>query len=185
MGHYEVLGVTPDASMGEIRANYLALARSAHPDVQRDAAARKAAEGGMRAINAAWAVLSDVDERSTYDRERMRRARPQQTKATFTATAAAEEAFQPFDDNDFANNDDVPFDERDDRPITPARLPGWLVMAPPTLLIGGLGGVVFGSMVGIVALVDLGLFSMLGAGMLFLIAPLVALGASRRSDRSP
>ncbi len=180
MGHYEVLGVTPDASMGEIRASYLALARSAHPDVQREAAARAEAEQTMRTINAAWAVLSDVDERSAYDRERMRRARDQPPKRTFTATAAAEEAFQPFDDSD-----DPPFDERDDRPITPARLPGWLVMAPPTLLIGGLGAVVVGSMVGIVAVVDLGLFSMLAAGMLFLIAPLVALGASRRSDRSP
>lgn len=180
VGHYELLKVTPDASMGEIRASYLALARSVHPDVQTDAAARVQAEEKMRNLNAAFAVLSDVDERSVYDRERMRRDRPSATRPSFTASAAAEDAFRPFDDSE-----DMPFDERDDHPITAARLPGWLVMAPPTLLVGGLGSVVFGSMVGIVTVVDLGLFSMLAAGMLFLIAPLVALGASRRSDRSP
>ncbi len=180
MGHYEVLGVTPDASMDEIRASYLTLARSAHPDVQRDAAARERAEDTMRTINAAWAVLSDVDERSHYDRQRLREERPTSTGRTFTASAVAEEAFRPFDASDEGS-----FDERDDRPITPARLPGWLVMAPPTLLVGGLGVLILGSMIGIVALVDLGLVSMLVAGLLFLTAPLVALGASRRSDRSP
>lgn len=180
MGHYEVLGVTPDASMDEIRASYLALARSAHPDVQSDPAARDQAEETMRTINAAWAILSDVDERSYYDRQRMRQNRPTPKGPTFTASAVAEEAFHPFDESD-----DLAFDERDDRPITPARLPGWLVMAPPSLLVGGLGSVILGSMIGIVTLVDLGLFSMLAAGLLFLIAPIVALGASRLSDRSP
>jgi preprotein translocase subunit Sec63 len=141
MGHYEVLGVTPDASMDEIRARYLALARSAHPDVQSNAEAREGAEDAMRTINAAWAALSDSDEPS--------------------------------------------FDERDDRPITSTRLPGWLVMAPPGLLISGFGSVVLGSMGGIAILVEVGIFSMVAAGLFFLLAPIVALGASRRSDRRP
>ena len=166
--------------MDEIRAHYLALARSAHPDVQSNAKAREGAEEAMRTINAAWAVLGDVDERSAYDRERMRRPRPHMTRPTFTAPPVAEEGFRPFDDSD-----EPSFDERDDRPITPARLPGWLVMAPPTLLVGGFGSVVVGSMVGIGMLVALGLFSMLAAGLLFLMAPLVALGVSRRSDHHP
>jgi curved DNA-binding protein CbpA len=180
VGHYEVLGVTPNASMEEIRANYLAHVRSTHPDVQTNAEEREGAEDAMRTINAAWAVLSDVNERSVYDRERMRRARPPATGPTFAAPPVTEEVFRPFDDSDGPS-----FDERDDRPITPARLPGWLVMAPSALLLSGFGSMVFGSMVGIGTFVDFGLFAMLAAGTLFLMAPLVALGASRRSDRHP
>ncbi|MDG1411571.1 MAG: J domain-containing protein [Acidimicrobiales bacterium] len=180
MGHYEVLGVTPDASMAEIRANYLTLAWSAHPDVQSNAEERKGAEDAMRTINAAWAVLSDVDERSVYDRERMRRARSRAACPTFAEPPVAEEVLRPVDDGD-----EPLFDERDDRPITPTRLPRWLVMAPPGLLVCGFGSVVLGSMVGISALVGVGIFSVVMAGLCFLLAPIVALGVSRRSDRRP
>lgn len=59
---YEVLGVAPDASSGALRAAHRDRARRLHPDVASgDAAA-------MRALNEAWAVLSDPHRRGAYDR---------------------------------------------------------------------------------------------------------------------
>ncbi len=168
--------------MAEIRGRYLALARASHPDFHHASEAdRLKAELRMRDINAAWDVLSDVDERSAYDRARMQteRNRMPPTARPFHATAAGHEAFRPFDDGP-----ETRFDPSVDRPITPSRLPAWLVLAPPSLLLGGIAGLAVGSLTSIVALVDVGLLSMLAAGVLFLLAPLVALASSRRGDRA-
>ena len=59
---YEVLGVSRAATRLQIRAAYLARARTAHPDLV----------GGrgldvMRALNEAWAILKDAGRRSEYD----------------------------------------------------------------------------------------------------------------------
>lgn len=59
---YEVLGVTRGATRHQIRAAYLARARTAHPDLV----------GGhgldaMRELNDAWAILKDATRRSEYD----------------------------------------------------------------------------------------------------------------------
>lgn len=58
---YEVLGVGEDATPLEIKRAYRKLAKKTHPDA-----------GGSReafqAVNAAYAVLSDPDKRSHYDR---------------------------------------------------------------------------------------------------------------------
>ena len=59
---YEVLGVSRGATRHQIRAAYLARARSAHPDLV----------GGrgldvMRTLNEAWAILKDATRRSEYD----------------------------------------------------------------------------------------------------------------------
>ena len=48
-GGHDVLGVTPDASMAEIKKAYLAAARQAHPDFHNQSdAAQLAAEERMR-----------------------------------------------------------------------------------------------------------------------------------------
>jgi len=182
VGHYETLGVTPDAAMSEIRRRYLAVARESHPDFHTGSeAARRRAEVRMRDVNAAWAVLGDVDERAAYDRQRLRSTGPVTSRPTppFHATARAHEAFRPFD-----TGPDAEFDDRHDLPISSSRLPAWLAMLPALLLVLGVGGVMFGSIVNATAVVDLGLVLMLVAGVLFLVAaPLVALGRAARGDR--
>ena len=180
VGHYEVLGVTPDASMSEIKKAYLAAARKAHPDFHNQSdAARLAAEDRMRDINAAWAVLGDVDERSFYDRQRLKAERDARPGPRFHATETGAQAFTPFDDED----DDEPFDERDDRPITDSRLPRWLTMLPAFLVVGGLLSLVFGAFVSILPLVNLGLISMILGGVSFLTVPIIAVGMAARADR--
>jgi hypothetical protein len=65
--HYEVLGVSPHASAGEIRAAYLALIKRHHPDLR---SGREDAEQGLsRDINLAFSVLRDPQKRARYDAE--------------------------------------------------------------------------------------------------------------------
>jgi DnaJ domain len=64
--HYAALGLAPDAEPQAVAAAYRRLARVHHPDVsqQPDAAER------MRALNAAYWVLSDEERRAAYDARR-------------------------------------------------------------------------------------------------------------------
>ena len=62
--YYEVLGVSRTASAEELKAAFRNLARKYHPDVSKD----EDAEEKFKAINEAYAVLSDVDKRAAYDR---------------------------------------------------------------------------------------------------------------------
>lgn len=66
--HYSVLGVLPTADDVVIRAAYRALAQRYHPDKWRGDP--KEATEKMAEINAAYAVLSDSNTRSNYDKER-------------------------------------------------------------------------------------------------------------------
>lgn len=62
--HYEVLGVSRDASEGDIKSAHRRLAREHHPDLNKneDAAER------FNEIQTAYDVLSDPEKRSRYDR---------------------------------------------------------------------------------------------------------------------
>jgi curved DNA-binding protein len=60
---YEVLGVSRDASPDEIQRAYRKLARTYHPDVNKD----PAAEARFQEIAEAYDVLSDPDTRRRYD----------------------------------------------------------------------------------------------------------------------
>ena len=64
--HYEVLGVGAGASPQEIRAAYKAQIRRFHPDVY-EGPAEEATEKAIE-LNGAYAVLSDPERRTIYDR---------------------------------------------------------------------------------------------------------------------
>jgi molecular chaperone DnaJ len=62
--YYEILGVPRNASTEELKAAFRKLARQYHPDVNNE----PDAEERFKEINEAYAVLSDADKRSAYDR---------------------------------------------------------------------------------------------------------------------
>ena len=62
---YKVLGVARDASADDIRKAYRRLAKQWHPDTNPD---KPEAEARFKEISAAYALLSDPEQRARYDR---------------------------------------------------------------------------------------------------------------------
>jgi len=67
--YYEVLGIGQDADQHQIKEAYRKLALKYHPDRNRD---NPAAAEKMKALNEAYAVLSDPGKRKQYDSLRSR-----------------------------------------------------------------------------------------------------------------
>lgn len=61
---YAVLGIAQDADGAEIRRAHRSLARTLHPDVNKDADAAKR----FSLVQSAYEVLSDPERRAAYDR---------------------------------------------------------------------------------------------------------------------
>ncbi len=61
--YYEVLGVARDADQKQIKRAFLKLARSLHPDVNKE----PDAEERFKEVNEAYSVLSDERKRANYD----------------------------------------------------------------------------------------------------------------------
>ncbi|MBA4420379.1 MAG: molecular chaperone DnaJ [Anaerolinea sp.] len=62
--YYEILGVDRGASADDLKSAFRALARKYHPDINKD----HDAEEKFKEINEAYAILSDPEKRSAYDR---------------------------------------------------------------------------------------------------------------------
>jgi curved DNA-binding protein CbpA len=74
MDYYEEFGVSPDASLEEIRQAHKRLARLLHPDQLQDPELRRLAECQMKRLNAIYSVLADPERRREYDLARQRDA---------------------------------------------------------------------------------------------------------------
>ena len=74
--YYEILGVAPEADKKVIKQTFRQLARKYHPDVNPG---NKKAEEKFKAINEAYQVLSDAEQRKKYDALRDQYQRWQKT----------------------------------------------------------------------------------------------------------
>ena len=63
--HYEILGLTRDATAEQIKKAYRKLARKYHPDVSKE----PDAEARMQELNVAYDTLSDETKKAEYDFE--------------------------------------------------------------------------------------------------------------------
>ena len=64
MDFYVILGVSPEASLGEVKRAYKRLARRYHPDINPG---DREAEAFFRRVTEAYETLSDADRRQQYD----------------------------------------------------------------------------------------------------------------------
>src|SRR4051812_24334552 len=80
--YHEILGVALDATPGEVKRAYRALAKRLHPDRMSDPEAALAAEERLKEINAAWsdflaAERSGAERAERAERRRQRAAPPE------------------------------------------------------------------------------------------------------------
>jgi curved DNA-binding protein CbpA len=68
--YYQLLGVTPQASAGEIRQAYAKLAREMHPDRFTDSAAKQQAQRAFQDLTTAFNALTNPKSRQEYDQAR-------------------------------------------------------------------------------------------------------------------
>lgn len=186
--HYEILGVARGATAEEVRRAYLLQARLHHPDRHRAGGERAAeeAERRMRLVNEAWSVLGDVQRRRRYDMELAlgaSGAAPGSGSGPSSRITRPDTTFRPYrpDTPEDPDEDDAWRYEPDhgDPDSVPPKL---LLAAPPALLALGLVLLVISVPLGGRVLVAVGFVCLLGAALLFVGAPVVALFRSRATE---
>ena len=174
MTHYEILGIAPDAPTPTIRAAFVALARRHHPDyfVAASPAVRADAEQRMRAINEAWAVLSDGARRAAYDQEQDQGLAPDP------------DAFRPIEpdepgDVDPRTEPDVPYRHVPDREVRQTRL---ATLIPVGLFGAAVAVLVFGLVLAVPAILAIGVVLFLLSCASFVVVPLLILSRATRDE---
>ena len=189
-GHYEILGVAPNAAQADVRKAYLELARRHHPDRPGGDAAR------MRDINEAWAVLGDPAARARYDLALRRPEPPPGPRVAPPRNRDPWGADPRYDPSDDLSAEELrawrlgfePTDLRDlddDRPIgRTVVLPRWAALLPPGVFVASVLCFCLGVVMNAAPVVALSFAMLLLSVMFFLAAPFVALLLSRGgSDR--
>lgn len=97
VNYYRILGVDANADRRTIKTAYRKLAKEFHPDVNRH---DPHAEQLFQRVAEAYNVLSDKDERASYDRhmrqQSISRAQPKQGQATYSHNIPQQEAWQRY-----------------------------------------------------------------------------------------
>lgn len=173
--HYRTLDVAPDATTGELRAAYLKLARTYHPDTF-EGGERRAAEAKMQLINEAWNVLGTPHRRAEYDRSR--------PVADATAGAASQTRghahFRPFDVDDPWTMADI---DLDPTPIAGSRgIPRWVSFMPVLFVASGLVSFGFGMLIRAGEILAFGAIVFMLGLVGFLMLPLWVMS---RAERDP
>jgi DnaJ domain len=170
VSHYEVLGVSADASAAEVRRAYLALARAHHPDfhVGDSAAVRGDAERTMQRLNEAWLVLGDRRRRADYD---LTLPRPVDRG---WAAGTAHPDFVPLDPDE---------DPVEEEPGTGRGVPRWQQLLPVSCLAAALVALAAAMVVGGRLLAGLGVVLLVGAGAGFVLTPMLTV--LRTYERDP
>lgn len=75
--YYTILGLSVNATAGEIKQAYMQLARRLHPDRVQDEAERKKANEEFSRVTAAYRTLSDEKLKADYDRSLDKSGKPQ------------------------------------------------------------------------------------------------------------
>ena len=159
--HYDILGVSPQASADEVKRAYHRRAREHHPDVHVGTSGDPMVE-----VNAAWAVLGDPVRRRTYDRELARR-----TDAT-EPVGAEPDGFTSFD---FAGFTGAFEPDAEARPYTPADA---IVLVPAALLAVAVACFAFSTMTEAPAILLTSVILLAVAAMSFAATPLLVLRRS-------
>jgi hypothetical protein len=156
--HYDVLGVRPGAPTSEVRRAYVTLARQHHPD-------RPGGDADvMRAVNDAWATLRDPARRASYDLDVGRSAPPTISSEPPTSSEA----------------DDLWSDLLDDTPIGgPVVLPRWLALLPVAVFGASVAMFLVALLFAAERAIAIAIALFMVSCVMFLVAPFVALLASR------
>jgi hypothetical protein len=174
--HYNTLGVIPTASAADLRAAYLKLARTHHPD-KVDSSEREQAEVRMQQINEAWSVLGVAHKRREYDIKR-----PKTRTQTTTGRSKKQRGhahFKPFDDEPISRADI----DLDTTPIAGSKgIPRWATFLPVGLFVFGILTLGFGTLVGAGGVFALGIICVVLGGVCFLMLPLIVMS---RAERDP
>lgn len=186
MTYYEVLGVSRDAPVDEIRRAYLVLARQHHPDFHSATGdtSVQSAEERMREINLAWQVLGDESGRAAYDRSLGLRddEGPVSSGPIIKQPSTAFRPYFPVDEDD----DDAWRYEPDEG--DPATVPPRAqLIAPPALLALGLVLLAVSLPTDSRPLMVLGVMCLAASVLLFIGTPMLAMfrsqGAEERASR--
>ena len=138
----------------------------------------------MQGINEAWAVLGDPEQRSSYDRKRMRGG-----GTTSMPDTAPRRPWVPLDDSDddleHVDPDLFDADLLDDTPYGDgAGVPRALQIIPALLVVVAVVGYSVALVTGLRPVLALAIISTIFAGVLFVVAPLVAFAHGARGSRS-
>ncbi len=184
MSHYETLGVPHDADVETIRASYRRLARACHPDLLgADAPEEETAraEARMSRLNEAWTVLGDPRSRAAYDRD-LARGTGSPGGVHDAREGHPDQGTNPRGDGapeaDPVAGDAVETGEESGEPLVGvARL---LVRAAPPWFVFSFIVLVVSAVMESTSLRALALFGLLVSLVMFMVAPLLVMGSSRR-----